>query len=166
MEERTHSQNGKGLVKVSFPLEPGQWPDLEAENMWAEPVRPGKYRVENVPFYAYDVSAEDVVDASPRDGVLTFTGISERGGHSTYRLLLSDGISTHDPRFLTHWSQLQSMGCSYEGANSKWLAVDVPPRADIYRVYSMLEEGQDEAIWSFDEGHCGHPVVKPKVRND
>ena len=41
MDERTHSQNGKGLVKVSFPLEPGQWLDLEAENMWAEPVRPG-----------------------------------------------------------------------------------------------------------------------------
>lgn len=160
MIDRTTSKDRRDLVKVSFPLEPGEWQDLEAESMWAKPVRPGEYRVENVPFYAYDVSAEDVVDASPRDGVLTFTGVSERGGHSTYRLLLSDGISTNDPRFLTYWTQLQSMGCSHEGANSRWLAVDVPPDADIYKVYSLLEEGQNQGVWSFDEGHCGHPVAK------
>jgi hypothetical protein len=151
---------GKQLVKVSFPLKPGEWEGLEAENMWAEPVGIGKYRVENTPFYAYGVSAGDIVNAESRGGVLTFAGIAERGGHSTYRLLLSDQVDVRDSRFVALWSQLQSMGCTYEGASSKWLAVEVPPHADIYKAYSLFEEGEEQGTWTFDEGHCGHPVAK------
>ncbi len=155
-----HDTRKGGLVKISFPLKPGEWSGLEAENMWAEPLSPGKYRLENIPFYVYGVSAEDIVQANLHDDVLTFQGVVERGGHSTYRLLLTDGIGIKDPRFLAYWDRLESMGCSFEGANKKWLAVDVPPAADIFKVHSVLNEGQNAGIWSSDEGHCGHPAVK------
>lgn len=165
MIDRNEPQSRENLVKVSFPLKPGEWPGLEAENMWAEPLKSGKYRVVNIPFYVYGVSAEDVVDATSIDGVLSFTRVAERGGHSTYRLLLEDGIGITDSRFISHWIPLESMGCSFEGANSRWLAVDVPPQTDIYEVYSQLENGQNHGVWSFDEGHCGHPVAKRNGEN-
>ena len=47
---------------------------------------------------------------------------------------------------------------SYEEGDA--LAVDVPPKADIYEVYSLLEAGEQNGVWEFDEGHCGHPLVE------
>jgi hypothetical protein len=34
----------------------------------------------------------------------------------------------------------------------------VPPDVDIFKVYDLLERGLDEEAWTFEEGHCGHPV--------
>ena len=36
------------------------------------------------------------------------------------------------------------------------LAVDVPPDTDINVVYTLLDKGEKDGIWSFEEGHCGH----------
>jgi hypothetical protein len=146
------------LVKIRFQLKPGEWEGLEAENVWAEPVKPNEYRIANVPFYVYGVSAEDTVHAAPLDGVMTFTGIAQRGGHSTYRLLLQGDSSSEDPQFLKYWKPLENIGCTFEVGNRKWLAVDVPESTNIYDAYSLFENGEKDGIWSFDEGHCGHPV--------
>jgi Domain of unknown function (DUF4265) len=53
---------------------------------------------------------------------------------------------------------LEKDGCTFEGAREKLLAVDVPPRADIYGVYALLQRGEDAGAWEFEEGHCGHPL--------
>jgi hypothetical protein len=159
MIDRAMPSTDGGLVKVSFPLDPQEWEGIEAENMWAQPVENGKYRIQNIPFYAYGVSAEDIVNTTLIQGVLTFASVARRGGHSTYRILLSDGIYLQEGTVMNLWGQMQALGCTYEGANSKWLAVDVPPSAEIYKVYSLLEQGEEAGVWSFDEGHCGHPVL-------
>lgn len=43
--------------------------------------------------------------------------------------------------------------------SGRLFAIDVPPEADIHGVYSMLEDGEREGAWDFEEGHCGHPMV-------
>ena len=35
------------------------------------------------------------------------------------------------------------------------MAIDVPPHVDVFKMYSLLEQGMDEGKWSFEEGHCG-----------
>jgi uncharacterized protein DUF4265 len=60
--------------------------------------------------------------------------------------------------FRTAWERLQALGCTYEQASSHLLLVDVPPHADIYAVYVLLEEGENAGVWDFEEGHCGHPL--------
>ena len=145
------------LVKVRFNLEPEAWHGHVSETVWAEPVAVGRYRVRNTPFFAHGVSAEDVVSAqsNPEEPTLLFDGVSQRGGHSTYRVFSNFGLD--DVRFRNAWKPLEERGCSYE-STGKLLAVDVPPSADIHAVYDLLEKGESDGVWGFEEGHCGHPL--------
>jgi hypothetical protein len=149
----------RGLVKVRFELERSARHSYASETVWAEPVAGGRYRLRNSPFYAYGVSAEDVVFAKPVGKALfSFQSVSMRGGHSTYRALLKEGLD--DDTFREFWRPLEKLGCTYEGANGELLAVDVPPHADIHAVFELLKKGESSGVWSFEEGHCGHPLAR------
>ncbi|WP_420831742.1 DUF4265 domain-containing protein [Bathymodiolus japonicus methanotrophic gill symbiont] len=90
---------------------------------------------------------------------LLFESTSIAAGHSTYRILLEKNISDKD--FLKFWNPLEKQGCSYESADMDKIslyAIDVPPKSDIYLVYELLEKGEREGIWGFEEGHCGHSL--------
>ena len=74
-------------VRVRFPLEEGG-----SETMHALRHDDGLFILDNSPFYAFDISCGDVVRAKGEDqGVLDFDGVSERCGHSTYRVRLRAG---------------------------------------------------------------------------
>ncbi|MBA2303960.1 MAG: DUF4265 domain-containing protein [Acidobacteria bacterium] len=53
---------------------------------------------------------------------------------------------------------LSSYGCTFERADKRLVAIDVPPDADISGVYRALEEGGHTGEWDFEEGHYGHPL--------
>jgi len=144
---------GHDLVRVVVELEPSEWHGNATERLWAEPVGDGRYRLRNTPFFAFGVSNGDIVFAEVRDGALSMTGVSIRGGHSTYRLKLSER-GRGAPAFKRSWLPLQAIGCTFE--EGPVLAVDVPASADIYAVYGLLEAGADSGAWDFEEGHCGH----------
>lgn len=83
------------------------------------------------------------------------SGVSIRSGHSTYRMFVRHGLPT--PTFLSHWKPLEALGCTFESAKSL-LAIDVPAKADIYKVYKLLEAGESHGVWEFEEAHFGHPL--------
>ena len=147
------NKSTSGLVRILFELDPDAWHGSATERLWAEPVAGGRFRLRNTPFFAFGVSAEDVVFGDDRAGQLTFAGVSLRGGHSTYRIKPDRSQLS---QFETYWAPLQALGCSYE--QGQVLAVNVPPRADIYEVYELLEAGSLAKVWEFEEGHCGHPL--------
>ena len=154
MNDRT--SNRPGLTKVVFELDESDWHDHATESVWALPLRHDRYRIQNVPFYAYGVSYDDVVLAKPRRGQLVVQGVSQRGGHSTYRVILTPG-TTHD-KLEEAFKDLGSLGCTYERATDRLVAIDVPPESDIYRAYAALETGEKAGIGDFEEVHCGHPL--------
>lgn len=145
----------ESTAKIRFELESEAWHGSATETLWAEQVGRGRYRLRNSPFFAFGVSAEDVVFAGEEDegGAHPFVGVSLRGGHSTYRIMrLAD-----DERLIKeYWQPLEDLGCTYE--EGRVLAVDVPPTTDIYDVYPLLEAGEAQGAWHFEEGHCGHPL--------
>jgi len=147
-----------GLSKVLFHLEPGAWHGSATESVWAERMDQRCFRLRNVPFYAFGVSVEDVVVAQPIGHIFEFESVSHRGGHSTYRIITKKTARPED--FQQKWQRLEHLGCTYEQGPGQLMAVDVPPRANIYEVYSLLEEGERDGIWDFEEGHCGHPLTK------
>lgn len=155
MESNLH-RSSRGLVKVMFVLEPGAWHGSATETLWAEPLGAGRYRLKNSPFYAFDVSFQDIVLAQERGGSLVFIETIERGGHSTYRLIVKAERMIDLERY---WSPMQAMGCTYEEGLGGLLAVDVPADTDIFKVYAMMEAGERAGVWSFEEGHCGHAVA-------
>ena len=147
-----------GIAKVVFRLEADAWHGHAAEGLWADVVSENRYRLRNSPFYARDVSFGDVVFVQlGSDDRLLFAGVSLRGGHSTYRLMLA--VDAGSEGFLKRWHPLHAMGCGYEGVSGKLLAVDVPPSANIHAVYALLEAGESDGVWEFEEGHCGHPLT-------
>ncbi len=147
----------RALTKIVFELEPGAWHGYATETVWAEEISGNRYRLRNTPFYAFGVSAEDVVFAEPNgEGKPVFAGVSLRGGHSTYRIIRAEQCG--EEPFRGAWEPLEDIGCSYEEGPGRLLTVDVPPHADIYRAFDLLEGGEDAGAWHLEEGHCGHAL--------
>lgn len=137
-------------VKVSFHASD----DGLMERMYARPLGDGRYVLDNSPFYVFDVSYCDEFVARDVDGELVFSHVTSRGGHSTYRIRLPEG-KDHS-HFLAYWKEIESEGCSYEGSsvNSRRLyAIDIPPGADVNKVYGAMQKYEDLGVWEFEEGH-------------
>ena len=146
------------LKKMKIDLEEGAWHGFEIEYLWVESLSNGKYRIENTPFFAKGVSFEDIALGEERDGVLCYVRTAISGGHSTYRILLSDPSKV--TAFAAYWKPLAEHGCSYESGDFGFriYAVDVPPRANIIHVFEFLKRGEEAGVWDFEEGHCEHQV--------
>ena len=151
-----------GLIKIHFNLEPSEWHSTTVESLWARklPVDDGTlvFELQNAPFDAFGVSYLDIVRAVEMDGALFFASVALPGGHSTYRLL----VTWPSPAFDAAWAGLSQHGCTYESGNSggrKLFSVDVPPAAGIHEVYRLLEAGEAQGVWTFEEGHCGHSLT-------
>lgn len=157
-EEHLAGGQHSDLVKIAVHLAPSDWHSHAIETMWAQPVGEDRYAIQNVPFFAYELSFDDVVRAPLVAGQRVVQEIAERGGHSTYRVFLSDGVRADSEAFAVAWKPLNDLGVTFEQANARLLAVDIPVSADIYAVYRLLEAGESSGVWDFEEGHCGHAV--------
>lgn len=144
------------LNKIIVTLKPSEWHGHAIETVWAERVSDNLFRIRNVPFYAKELSVEDIVLTEPKDGIYYLKFVSKRSGHSTYRIFLSKNIQAET--FRKNWEPLEMIGCTYEKGQGSLFAIDIPPSVDIYKAYSLLEEGEKNGIWEFEEGHCGHPT--------
>ena len=150
------------LIKVSFELDESDWHGHGSETLWASPIVESEwrhFRIMNSPFFARGISYRDIVKASAFDNdfILDFKEVVERGGHSTYMLL----FEATEPRFSSYWNMLEKSGCSYEstrielsiGQRSSF-SVDVPPSADIYEIHEILQRGENDSVWIFQEGYA------------
>lgn len=146
------------LYKIVMDLDSSDWHGYTTETVWAERLSNDLFRIRNVPFYAKELSVEDVVSTEYRDGNYHLKFITQRGGHSTYRIFLEESIINEV--FKQYWNPLEKIGCTYEKGKGRLIAVDVPPQANIYETYKFLENGEQNNIWEFEEGHCGHPINK------
>lgn len=155
-----HDKSRNEFVKVAINLPASDWHSHALEMIWAEPLGGDRYRLQNVPFYAYGLSFDDVVSARQIGGQLFVQDVVERGGHSTYRVFLSQAVKREGGLFQETWVPLQEIGVTYEQANDRLLAIDVPDSTDIYRAYELLQRGEEAGVWDFEEAHCGHPVPR------
>lgn len=156
MQVEMRNKDIEGLEKIYFLLDTKEWYGYSSESVWAQIATDGYYKVMNIPFYYKGVGLYDIVSTEKNDDKLYFKSIIERSGHSTYRLILNNNIN--EDIFEKYWKQLEHEGCTYEKAKKGFYAIDVPPSSDIYRVYALLEKGENDSIWEFDEGYCGHIV--------
>lgn len=150
--------NIKGLEKVFFPLDSSDWHGSGSESVWAKRLKYDRFMIMNIPFYVNDISLDDIIVVQYSEEKLWFKSVIKRGGHSTYRILLLNNINEN--LFDKYWKALEKNGCTYEKGKTRFYAIDVPPSSDIYKVYQLLEKGEQDSIWEFEEGHCGHTLKK------
>ena len=124
------SRSEAGQVKVAL-----RGPDGEVETLWAFDLGGGRYRLDNTPWYAYGVSWQDVVEATAdADGQLQFKRVLEKSGNRTIRIVA-------DEPFSDAWlDQITRLGCSFEGANRKYIGVNLPPGVDLAVVAAFLTD--------------------------
>jgi Domain of unknown function (DUF4265) len=123
--------------KIDFRLvkDEDNYPPFDWEGLWGEPAGEGAWQLDNIPFFAYDVSNRDVVAAHETGERLVFDRVLERGGHSTLRVIFEDLDTVNPVR-----AALKRMGCSTEAAHTKRLvAVDVRPDVSLDAVRAYLE---------------------------
>ncbi len=145
-------------VKVEFLVDPKDQRGVETESLWAEKIGPGKFRILNSPFFLFGVSADDVIAAEEVDGRLRFQNVISRGGHSTYRIFLQGGRTIKEPDFRTYWEPISAQGATFENADDHFVAVDIPPGKDVAKIYELLNGGEQDGIWAFEEVHYAEPT--------
>lgn len=140
------------MVKIAFPLDADA--DATVENMHAKALPDGNFVLDNIPFQAYGISCGDEFSVTIEEGRFVFKEVVRRGGSSTYRIRLPQG-QTHDD-FLKWWPSLDALGCSFEGSGldeQRLYAIDVPKGADVHAAYDILEQGEEQGQWEFEEAH-------------
>jgi hypothetical protein len=114
--------------------------DEFVETLWADPVGPDLFRLDNSPFWAYNVSWKDIVEAhADPDGQLRMTRVVEKSGHRTVRIMF-EPEEAESPRAQAVLHGLNALGATYEGMNPRYLAIDIPPEADLMAVARYLTE--------------------------
>jgi Domain of unknown function (DUF4265) len=114
--------------------------DEYVETVWAEPVGPDCYRLDNSPFWAYGVSWLDVVEAHlDEGGQLAFTRVVEKSGHRTVRVIFRPGID-ENPEGQAVVDELGRLGCTYEGMHPGYIAIDIPPSVELMEVADYLTD--------------------------
>ncbi len=135
----------KGMVKIVF------FSKGKSESMWAEPVGPDTYKLQNTPWDIYGVNCEDIVRAEPAaDGMLEFVEVVAPSGYSTFRIMRREGVGT--AKFMQALAPLLAVGCSYEQSFVRLYAISAPPDADPNQVTSTLEAGATAAVWDWEPG--------------
>ena len=151
-------------VKVEFRVDPNEQRGVKTESLWAESVGPRLFRILNSPFFLFGISADDVVEAEETEGALKFRRVASRGGHSTYRIFLQNGRTIKDRAFQDYWEPISKLGATFENADDHFAAVDIPPGSDVAAIYSLLDRGEQDRIWAFEEVHYAGTSQLPENR--
>lgn len=136
------------LVKIFIDLPHHWW--LQGESFWAQPLGDDRYRLENVPFCAYDLNFGDVVlataDSETRKPEIR--AVVERSGHQTLRISFCDQLSREEQEPVI--AALQALGGELERANAQFLAIDIPPGVSIDALRDALDELEDAGTLEYE----------------
>ena len=106
------------LTKVHVDL-PNHWA-AGGESFWAAELGGDRYRIENVPCYAYGLNYHDVVEAKAAAPDLkpSVLRVVERSGHRTIRILFGKDVAEEDR--LVRLRSLDDLHVSFERCNRRF----------------------------------------------
>jgi hypothetical protein len=139
--KQTSTPDAKVLFRVSE--EDGS---AQVETLWATALGDDEYKIDNLPFYAYSVSWQDIVYApvDQTDGRPTFVRVVKKSGHRTIRIKFDPPVQDGN-RSDQVLQGLVSLGCTYEGANRGYMSIDLAPEVILEQVRQYLIE--QDAQW-------------------
>ena len=146
---------------VVFPLEqdPGGWPPVASERLWAFDLGDSRYRLDNTPWFVRGISTGDTVvaHATSPEGSPVFERVVERSHNLTLRIicLRSGPLAGNLQAVLDAFVPL---GADGEGA-AQWgmVALNVSPVKSYEPIFRRLEAGVRNGSWEFEEG-CVNPT--------
>lgn len=125
--------------------------NVAVESLWA--TKEGEfYRIKNIPFFAPNLSYDDLVKVELDDNELYFDELVQASGHSTLQIIFFD-----DDFISIVKSHLTELGCSWEGSHKeKYISVDIPSSVDYKPVKTFLEGLESQSKLSYKEACLAH----------
>ncbi len=161
---RYPSGSEKDRVKMHFDLSPDEngYPPVSSESMWAVPLGQSRFRLDNIPFFICGVSCFDVVSARmDTNGLLKYERLLQAGGHSTLRVLFYETSSDTRPiqeRVNELRSAFRELACTSELSHiPRLISLDVPPEVNINDALRILDAGEKQELWEYEEATLAHP---------
>lgn len=135
-------------AKVLFRVEYDDSDEADIETLWAYDLGDDNYRLDNLPYFAYGVSWNDIVYApyDPDEERATYKHVVSKSGNRTVRIIfdtpVEDGNKSQDLL-----DNLVEMGCQFEGANKVLIVVNIPPVVELADVAETLIEA--DVQWEY-----------------
>lgn len=123
------------------------YPPEEWEGLWAIPMGDDRFKIDNIPFYAKNLSCDDIVKATRQGDDYVFKQVVSPSENSTIRIVLYDLANEGSVR-----NDLTNLGCSIEGTGTPGLLAVNVPKKSIEPVVDFLEEAFAEETLDFEEG--------------
>src|SRR5688572_8390613 len=115
------------------------------EWLWAFPTGDGSYRIDNIPFFAYDINYGDIVRCEPDpDGKLMLSEVVEPSGHLTFRLKFSDGILPADEAAAL--ADIDAFNVMREKGAGGMHALSAPSDTDMPELFRCLVGKHEEGV--------------------
>jgi hypothetical protein len=147
-----HGHGGhQRLIRIWISIEKDEigYPESQDwEDLWGRAASGGQVIIESVPFFAKGIARGDkVVVARSEAGLLAVNAVVERGGHSTFRIWLPEGLVPSADQLV---GNLERIGAVVEVTLERLLAIDAAPE-------------HESAIWDYlqgglQQGMCGLQV--------
>lgn len=134
------------LVKVFFERKEGD--DYNSESMWAEGLNRDTFRLDNVPFFIYGISCNDIFDTYLKEDNFFFKSIVKRGGHSTLRIFFFKQNEEEQQIFI---QKIHDLGGAVERSSKTYIAIDIPSGVDISQVIDLCKSGEEKGLWEYEE---------------
>lgn len=145
-------QPAANLVRVWIFIEKDEvgYPESQDwEDLWGRPTTEGRLVIESVPFFAKGVARRDQVTAVvSREGFPAVDKITERGGHSTFRIWLAEDFVGLEQVL----NDLIRLGAVAEVTLQRLLAIDADPEHES-SIWDYLQEGAQKAAWEVQVGY-------------
>jgi hypothetical protein len=156
--------DGVDRVKVRFRLARDEegWPPADSEELWAVAIGPDVVRIDSIPWFVRNLALGDLITVSrAADGVLHPGERLRWSGNCTIRVVAL-GEEGPAERARTVLDTFAGLGADGEVLGQYGMvALNVPPDADLAGVKRLLDRGEDEGWWSYEEGCVGDRWQNP-----
>ena len=127
--------------------------NVSTEGVWA--AKEGEYyRIKNAPFFAPNLSYNDLISVEEDEGELFFDSLIEPSGHTTIQIIFFKA------EFVDQVTEdLIKFNCDWEGSHVKrYISVDIPKTVDYSEVRKYLNQKCEEGVLDFKEACLAHEV--------
>jgi hypothetical protein len=136
-------------VRVFFSVSQDEtgYPQVTCEQIWCLPVSGTRFIVDNIPFYARDISLGDEVETETNDGERWYTRLINPSRNTTIRVFARNEASAPllIPQIRAFGGQTEKM----EG--SPLIAISLPPVADLAGALEYLDRESEAGNLAFEE---------------
>lgn len=144
---RIMSEDLEPNAKVRF-IVPDEDGEVDIETLWAFNLGDDMYKIDNLPYFAYGVSWNDVVLAPfDEDGHFpTYKHVVSKSGNRTIRIFF-DVKFTESSESSALLDKLVADGCDFENCNGRLVVLSIPKTVELNRIADQLNDA--DVPWEY-----------------